>query len=136
MSRRRFAVLATRPSACVLVAYRGRDIVGYAILLTRRGIRSARLYSLAVAPEAAGQGIGKRLLSEIEAAALRRHALRLRLEVRADNPRAISLYKDAGYGFFGRRPGYYSDGMEALLFARELVPAMRRRPRPPLLRAA
>jgi ribosomal protein S18 acetylase RimI-like enzyme len=135
MSRRRFAALAKRPSARILLACRGRDILGYAILLTRRGIRTARLYSLAVAPEAAGQGIGRRLLSEIEAAARRRRALRLRLEVRADNGRAIRLYMDGGYGLIGRRPDYYSDGVEALLYARDLPPAVRRRDQP-LRRAA
>jgi ribosomal-protein-alanine acetyltransferase len=134
ISRRRFAALAKRPSARILLACRGRDIVGYAILLTRCGIRTARLYSLAVAPEAAGQGIGRRLLAEAEAAARQRHMQRLRLEVRADNPRAIRLYKEAGYGLIGHRPDYYADGMEALLFARELPPVMRR-PRP-LRRAA
>jgi ribosomal protein S18 acetylase RimI-like enzyme len=135
MSRRRFAALAKRPSAAILVAWRGRDIVGYAILLTRRGIRSARLYSLAVAPEAAGNGVGKHLLSEIEATARRRRALRLRLEVRADNRRAIRLYEQAGYALIGRRPDYYADGMMALLYARDLPPAGRRLA-PPIRRAA
>jgi ribosomal-protein-alanine N-acetyltransferase len=133
ISRRRFAALAKRPSARILLACRGRDIVGYAILLTRRGIRTARLYSLAVAPEAAGQGIGRRLLAEVEAAARRQRMQRLRLEVRADNPRAIRLYKEAGYGLIGHRSDYYADGMEALLFARELPPVVRR---PRLLRRA
>ncbi len=35
---------------------------------------------------------------------------------------AIRLYKGAGYGLIGRRPDYYSDGMDALLYARELPP--------------
>jgi ribosomal-protein-alanine N-acetyltransferase len=129
IARRRFAALAKRPSACVLVALRGADIVGYAILLTRRGIRSARLYSLAVAPEAAGQGVGRRLLTQIELAARRRRMLRLRLEVRADNRSAIRLYEGAGYSLSGRRPDYYSDGMTALLYARDL-PALPPRARP------
>ncbi len=127
MSRRRFAALARRPTARMLVACHGSEVAGYAILLTRRGIRSARLYALAVAPQAAGRGIGKRLLAEVEAAALRRHARRVRLEVRADNGRAIRLYESAGYRLIGERPGYYSDGMSALLYARDLPPAERRR---------
>jgi ribosomal protein S18 acetylase RimI-like enzyme len=125
ISRRRFAVLAKRPSAFVVVALRGADILGYAILLTRRGIRSARLYSLAVAPEAAGQGIGRRLLDAMERAARRWGALRLRLEVRADNERAIRLYEEAGYALIGRRAEYYSDGMTALLYARDLTASRR-----------
>lgn len=128
INRRRFAALAKRPSASVLVALRGGDILGYAILLTRRGISSARLYSLAVAPEAAGQGIGRRLLAAMERAARRWGALRLRLEVRADNKRAIRLYEEAGYALIGRRADYYSDGMTALLYTRDLVSPRASRP--------
>jgi ribosomal protein S18 acetylase RimI-like enzyme len=135
MSRRSFAALSKRPSARVLVAWHGRDIAGYAILLTRCGIRSARLYSLAVVPAAAGRGVGRRLLSEVEAAAVRRCARHLRLEVRANNRRAIRLYEETGYRLIGRRPDYYSDGMTALLYARDLPPAKRRRTQP-LRRAA
>ena len=130
MSRRRFAALAKRPSAFILVACRGRDVAGYAILLTRRGIRSARLYSLAVASDMAGRGVGKRLLCEVEAAARRRRARRLHLEVRADNGKAIRFYENAGYGLIGRRPDYYSDGTTALLYARDLPPALRLRTQP------
>lgn len=125
MSRRRFAALAKRPSAVVLVAWQRGEIAGYAILLTRRGIRSARLYSLAVAPAVAGRGIGGRLLAAVEGAARRRNAVRLRLEVRADNRQAIRFYEKAGYTPIGRRPDYYSDGMTALLYARDLSKASR-----------
>jgi ribosomal-protein-alanine acetyltransferase len=135
MSRRRFAALANRPSARVMVAWHGTEVAGYAILLTRRGIRTARLYSLAVAPWAAGRGIGKRLLSEIEAAARRRRVRQLRLEVRADNPRAIRLYEDSGYRRIGERSNYYGDGMTALLYARDL-PARQLPPAQPARRAA
>ncbi|MGH6925791.1 MAG: GNAT family N-acetyltransferase [Propylenella sp.] len=135
MSRARFAVLAKRPSASVLVACEGRDILGYAILLARRSVPSVRLYSIAVAPESTGRGVGRRLLAEIEAAALRRRARRLHLEVRADNPKAIRFYERAGYALVGRRPDYYADGMTALLYSRDLPQRMRRRA-PPLRRAA
>ncbi len=130
MSRRRFAALARRPSATVLVALQDREIAGYAILLTRRGIRSARLYSFAVTPEMAGQGIGGRLLSKVEAAARRRRARRLYLEVRAHNRKAIRFYENAGYSLIGRRPDYYSDGATALLYSRDLPPAARSRGQP------
>lgn len=133
MSRRRFAALASRPSALILAARVRREIVGYAILLTRRGIRSARLYALAVAPAAAGRGIGRALLAKVEASARRRGARRLHLEVRADNRRAIRLYQSAGYTLIGERDDYYADGMAALLFSRDLPPA---RPRKLALRRA
>ena len=81
----------------MLVASGAEAPVGYAVVLTRRGSRSARLYSIAVAAEAAGRGIGSRLLAAAEEAARRRGADRLHLEVRADNSTAIRLYERAGY---------------------------------------
>lgn len=129
MSRRSFAAATKRPSAAMLVACRGAEIVGYALLFTRRGIVSARLYSLAVAPEAAGQGVGRRLVSAIESEARRRGAAQIRLEVRVDNGNAIRFYEDMGYAPFGRRDAYYSDGVSALRYARDLKRATRRRVR-------
>lgn len=40
----------------------------------------------------------------------------MRLEVREDNPRAVSLYEKNGYKAIGTRPDYYADGMDALRF--------------------
>jgi [ribosomal protein S18]-alanine N-acetyltransferase len=120
LSRRSLRSLMRSPSACLLVATRGEDPVGYAVLLIRRGSRSARLYSIAVAAEAAGRGVGSRLLSAIEEMARQRGADRLRLEVRADNPAVAGFYERAGYQPVGHRPGYYGDGMRALLLARKL----------------
>ena len=120
LSRRSLAALARSPSACLLVASRGGKPIGYAALLTRRGGRSARLYSIAVAAEEAGHGIGSLLLAAAEDAARLRHAERMHLEVRADNSTAVAFYERSGYRPIGQRPGYYDDGMTALLFARNL----------------
>lgn len=132
LSRRSLASLARSPSACLLVAAGcSGEPVGYAVLLTRRGSQRARLYSIAVADAAGGQGVGSRLLTAAEEAARRRGASRLHLEVRADNSKAISLYERSGYRLSGQRPDYYEDGMTALLFGRQLaapaaVPPLRR----------
>ncbi len=118
LSRRSLIGLANSRSAWMLVATRGDRPVGYAVLLIRRGGRSARLYSIAVAAKEAGRGIGRRLLSEAEAAARLNGADGMHLEVRADNGSAIAFYERAGYRPTGKRRGYYQDGMDALLFAR------------------
>jgi ribosomal protein S18 acetylase RimI-like enzyme len=121
MSRRSIAGLAKSPSALLLVAVLGREVAGYAALLTRRGSRNARLYSIAVKPGAAGRGVGSGLLGAAEAEASRRGAQRMRLEVRADNTAAIQFYGKAGYSRTGQRQHYYEDGMTALLLARTLT---------------
>jgi ribosomal protein S18 acetylase RimI-like enzyme len=120
LSRRSIAALSRSRSACMLVASRGGRPIGYAVFLTRRGGQSARLYSIAVAQGEAGRGIGSRLLAAVEEAAIKRGARRLHLEVRADNSTAVSFYERLGYKPAGERPGYYEDGMTALLFARHL----------------
>ena len=119
LSRRSLASLTRSPSAFVVLAQR-KAPVGYAVLLTRRGAFSARLYSIAVSPAIAGSGIGTRLLQAAEDEARRRGASRMHLEVRADNASAIHLYKKMGYRLVGRRDNYYEDGAPALLFARQL----------------
>ncbi len=135
LTRRRFAALAKSPSASLLVADAGEALLGYVLVLTRRGSRSARLYSLAVAPEAQGGGLGLKLLSAAEAAAEARGAGRLRLEVRTDNEPAVRLYERAGYSQLARQENYYEDGMAALRYGRDFrerspasmqVPAMGR----------
>jgi ribosomal protein S18 acetylase RimI-like enzyme len=126
LSRRSFAALVRSPSAILLVAIVSGAIVGYALVLTRRGSRVARLYSLAVAPEAGGQGLGSRLLAASERAARARGAESLRLEVRSDNSAAIGLYERRGYRLIGRRADYYHDGAAALRYQRRLPPSASR----------
>lgn len=123
LSRRSMASLVRSPSAAALVAMRDSRLAGYALLLTRRGARKARLYSIAVAREAAGRGVGGALLQAVEREARRRGADRLSLEVRADNAGAIRLYERSGYERTGERQDYYEDGMKALLFERPLASA-------------
>jgi len=43
------------------------------------------------------------------------------LEVRASNAAAQALYTAAGFVADGRRPGYYPDGEDALLWRLDLV---------------
>jgi ribosomal protein S18 acetylase RimI-like enzyme len=121
LSRRSFLRLAKSPSAVFLVARGGDRLLGYALLLFRRGGRSARLYSIAVAREAGGRGIGSRLLEAAEDTARQRSVERLHLEVRVDSAAAIRFYLNKDYREVGRRDGYYEDGMGALLFSRALV---------------
>ena len=67
----------------------------------------AEILTLAVAPRARRQGIGRRLLTALEAQAHQRQAEHVYLEVAADNGAAIALYQAAGYTESGRRRRYY-----------------------------
>lgn len=118
LSRRALRWLSASPSAAMIVAECTGSVVGYAVALFRSASRVARLYSIA----SDRPGIGRALLQAVEAAAINRGRTAMRLEVRADNSRAIGLYEKAGYRRFGERPGYYDDGMSALRMQKDFAP--------------
>lgn len=69
----------------------------------------AEVLTIAVAPEAQGQGIGARLMAAFAAGAATRGAARGFLEVSALNAPARAVYARAGWRECGRRKGYYRD---------------------------
>ncbi|MEW5424702.1 GNAT family N-acetyltransferase [Amorphus sp. 3PC139-8] len=121
LSRRSLRTLIARPSASVLVAETAQGLAGSVLVLFRRNTRAGRVYSLAVRPEARGAGIAAMLMAAAEREAASRGAEVIRLEVRADNPPAIALYRKLGYRQIGHRKAYYQDGEDALRFGKSLV---------------
>jgi Acetyltransferases len=115
MSRRSFRAALRSPRAAVLVVPGASPVQlsGAAVLFFRANSETARLYSIAVAPEARGQGVGKRLLSAVERAARIRGARAIRLEVSVSNKSALALYRKSGYGMKERIAHYYEDGSDA-----------------------
>jgi len=114
LSRRRFRHWLKTDNRVFLVADAGGPLLGYALVLLRRGTRLARLYSLAVGPAGRGRGIGKALLSAAEDASSRSGRLYMRLEVAEANSAAIALYHQLGYRTFGSYANYYEDAGNAL----------------------
>jgi ribosomal protein S18 acetylase RimI-like enzyme len=121
MSRRSLRHFLSAPSATVLVAEQAGRIAGCAVILFRPNTSTARLYSIAVAPQNAGLGLGPALLAASERAARAHGRQTLRLEVHEDNHRAISRYRKAGYCQFGCHTGYYADQGDALRFEKRLT---------------
>ncbi len=120
MSARQWRHHIANPGADIVLAERGGAIVGVAVTFFHPGHRIARLYSIAVAPEARGAGVGERLLDAAERDARRRHRERFRLEVRTDNAAARRLYERRGYRAFGTKAGYYEDGCDAVRYEKAL----------------
>jgi ribosomal protein S18 acetylase RimI-like enzyme len=121
LNRRQFRWLLQKghTSLQVLLSPEG-ELIAYLLLLFHRGTSLARIYSLAVAPEQHGKGLGKHLLTTAEALALEQGCSALRLEVRPDNQAAIRLYTQAGYRQFGEHADYYEDHAKALRFQKRL----------------
>jgi ribosomal protein S18 acetylase RimI-like enzyme len=122
LSRRSLARLVRRPTARLLVACIGGRIAGYMLLLLHGRRRAARFYSLAVAEEYAGRGIGRALVAAGCDAARAAGRESVTLEVRTDNARAIDLYRRSGFTDAGLTEDYYDDGAPALKMMRALSP--------------
>ncbi len=116
-------LLASPQTALCLVADDLGVLAGYGLVLLRRNSDVARLYSLVVRPELRGQGVGFRLVTSAMVAATELGRRRLRLEVRADNPPAIELYRRMGFRQVARIPEYYGDGETAIRFETQLNPS-------------
>ena len=115
----RRAVLAGKGET--IVATSAGIVCGYAILHFREGSLRARLYSLAVSPQARGQGVGAALIKSAKARTRARGRRALWLEVRVDNHAAIALYAHAGFIPAQIIKNYYADGSAALRMACRLV---------------
>jgi [ribosomal protein S18]-alanine N-acetyltransferase len=114
----------------LLVAEDVAGLAGYALVFSRKGSSVARLYSIAVDRRMHGRGVGRALLGACEALAIKSGLRILRLEVRADNRRAIVLYERWGYRCFGRYEDYYTDGAPALRFEKVVDPRPRKQKSP------
>lgn len=129
MAPRQFRHHLSAPSSDLIVAANAEGVLGYALLFHRRGSLVARVYSIAVAGHARGQGLGDRLLQRLETMARAHGMSELRLEVRKDNAVALALYERRGYRRFGERVAYYEDGADAWRLSKSLLPRRRRRER-------
>ncbi len=83
----------------------------------------AHLMLLGVDPAVGRRGIGRSLCRALIADAAARGQAMLTLEVRASNESAIGLYRSLGMAAVGRRPRYYVDGEDALIFTLDLQPS-------------
>ncbi len=95
-------------------------IAGYAIILFRKNSQKARLYSIVIDKPFRNMNFGKELLFAAEYIAWAQGTTSMRLEVRADNEKAINIYKNAGYKVFGLHTNYYEDGVDALRMEKDL----------------
>lgn len=104
------------------VLQRDGELIGYAVLSIAAD--EAHVLNVCVAPEAQGEGHGRRLLRALLQLARAHGAQRVFLEVRPSNAVAIALYHAEGFNEIGRRPRYYPaiGGREdAIVMALELL---------------
>ena len=84
---------------------RDGELIGYAVLM--QAADEAHLLNLSIAGVCQRQGYGKSLLQQVCAAAQKRSARLIFLEVRPSNAAALRLYERHGFQLIGRRRDYY-----------------------------
>lgn len=95
-------------------------VLGFAITL--QVLDEAHLLNIGLAGERHGEGLGARLLQHAIDVCRGQGAIRMFLEVRPSNARAVALYQRFDFRHVGTRKAYYPalDGREdALIFAKE-----------------
>ena len=120
LSRRSFRHMLTKGKASTLVWEDERGIQAYIITLFNSGTSLARIYSIAVMPQAQGLGLGRKLVEAAEQVAIDQDRVYVRLEIRPDNQASIALFERMGYRQFGLYLDYYEDHMDALRFEKRL----------------
>jgi [ribosomal protein S18]-alanine N-acetyltransferase len=96
-------------------------LAGYGGLLAPRGSADADIQTIAVAPDARRNGLGRTLVTAMLSEAAARGASQVFLEVRADNPNARALYDSLGFEQIAVRAKYYQpDGVDAQIMRVEL----------------
>lgn len=112
MNRRQVRRLLRCPRATTLVVRQDGEVIAEAVLLRRRtraGV-CGRLYSLGVAPERRGAGLGRLLVDQCLAILRAESARAVVLEVDAANQAAIALYERLGFRRTRCLRDYYGPG--------------------------
>ncbi len=118
--RTTFAGLLARGDTDLLAAADGPRLLGYSVCWTV--VDQAELGNVAVAPDARGWGIGRRLVEAALERVGRRGARECFLEVREANRGAQTLYRQCGFEVVGRRRRYYTAPVEDALVMRAEIP--------------
>ena len=87
---------------------------GYALITYKPHVKNARVYSIAVHPRFAGQGIGKRLLQTVIQDCRESGFHTLHSEVELTNEASLSLFKSCGFLRYMRLEWYYGKGKDGV----------------------
>ncbi|MEO6396217.1 MAG: GNAT family N-acetyltransferase [Devosia sp.] len=117
------AYLMDRDTPTLIACDAKRRLAGFAML--RLLGDDAELMTIAVEPKYRGKGVARALMEACFADLSMTASRRMILEVAADNPPALKLYRNLGFTQLSERKGYYAraDGQPAtaLVMARDLL---------------
>jgi ribosomal-protein-alanine N-acetyltransferase len=113
-----FDELALNSRSYVVATDEGGTVIGYAGVLMIES--DAHITTIAVANEARGRQLGKRLMIALVDRSLQAGARHLTLEVRVSNASAQGLYERFGFTPVGRRKNYYKDEDALIMWATDI----------------
>ena len=119
-SKKQFKYLITKANSDFIVIRDKFKIIAYLIILKRRNSKYYRIYSIAIAPNARGFGLAKKLLGYTEEITIKDKARGIKLEVSEKNEAAINLYLSHKFQPVGKKDNYYADGSSAILMRKEI----------------
>ena len=118
--KKQIEYLLRKARSLFLVAYVEGEIVGSIIILLRKHILNARIYSLNVHPSYRRIGIGSLLMERGEALVSKMGYRNFTLEAGINNIPAQNLYISKGFSVERRLEKYYKNGDDALRFIKKL----------------
>jgi ribosomal-protein-alanine N-acetyltransferase len=118
--KKQIEYLLLKARSLFLVASVEGEIVGSIIILLRKHISNARIYSLNVHPSYRRIGIGSLLMEHSEALLSKMGYRNFTLEAGVNNIAAHNLYRSKGFSVERRIEKYYKNGDDALRFIKKL----------------
>ena len=118
--KRQIEYLLLKARSLVLVASLEGNIVGSIVILLRKHISNARIYSLNVHPSYRRIGIGGSLIDQSENLLRKMGYRNLTLEAGVNNIAARNLYTLKGFSAVRKIEKYYKNGDDALRFIKKL----------------
>ncbi|CAG0973874.1 MAG: N-acetyltransferase [Candidatus Methanoperedens sp.] len=118
--KRQLKYLLLKARSMVLVAEIDRNIIGSMIILLRKNILNARIYSFNVHPEHRRKGIGSSLMDTALDKLEKKGYKNITLEVGINNQIAWNLYRSKGFIVDKKLSNYYTNGDDALHLIKKL----------------
>lgn len=120
LGARNFNYFIDKGHSDLIVMLLSKKIIGYGLLLYRKGTSLCRLYSVAIDKDYQGMSLGKDLMLKLELYAANRDSSYIRLEVKSTNLAAIRLYENLQYKRFSIKHHYYEDSDDALCMEKKV----------------
>ncbi len=102
-----------------LVVEKDGEVIGFVIGIVQK--KEGHILVIAIRDDFKRKGVGTFLMKKLIDIYKKKGITRLKLEVRASNIAAISMYKNLGFKITNRLKHYYENGEDGLLLRREML---------------